>query len=147
MGHFALTDVLDQQHYGFGSASAGAQWVWRERRLNHSGSGWKTGSWRAAGPGIFQCEVHAQESGIAIDLTLNAGKPLVLQGDRGLSQKSAESGNASYYYSYTRLPTKGAIKIAEQTFIVQGASWLDREWSTSALGPDQVVPGLVRAAI
>lgn len=68
---------------------------------------------------------------------LNPGKPMVLQGDRGLSQKSAESGNASYYYSYTRLPTQGAIKLSEQTFAVHGASWLDREWSTSALGPDQ----------
>ncbi len=136
MGHFALTDVLDQQHYGFERFSrgavglAGAQAepfrVWLEN--------WELAS---SGPEVFPMRIHAQESGIAIDLTLNAGKPLVLQGDRGLSQKSAESGNASYYYSYTRLPTKGAIKIAEQTFIVQGASWLDREWSTSALGPDQ----------
>ncbi len=136
MGHFALTDVLDQQHYGFERFSrgavglAGAQAepfrVWLEN--------WELAS---SGSEVFPMRIHAQESGIAIDLTLNVGKPLVLQGDRGLSQKSAESGNASYYYSYTRLPTKGAIKIAEQTFIVQGASWLDREWSTSALGPDQ----------
>ncbi|HRY16134.1 MAG TPA: lipocalin family protein, partial [Candidatus Competibacteraceae bacterium] len=57
--------------------------------------------------------------------------------DRGLSQKSAEPGNASYYYSHTRLPTTGAIALNGQVFQVQGSSWLDREWSTSDLGPEQ----------
>jgi predicted secreted hydrolase len=54
-----------------------------------------------------------------------------------LSQKSAEPGNASYYYSHTRLPTRGTVDLNGQTFTVQGSSWLDREWSTSALGPEQ----------
>ena len=62
---------------------------------------------------------------------------MVLQGDRGLSQKNAEPGNASYYYSYTRLPTQGLVRVGDHSFAVSGASWLDREWSTSALGPDQ----------
>ena len=62
---------------------------------------------------------------------------MVLQGDQGLSQKSAEPGNASYYYSYTRLATQGTVQVGENTFQVTGTSWLDREWSTSALGPEQ----------
>ena len=41
------------------------------------------------------------------------------------------------YYSYTRLPTRGTIRLGAKTFEVSGASWLDREWSTSALGPEQ----------
>ena len=36
---------------------------------------------------------------------------MVLQGDRGLSQKGAEPGNASYYYSLTRMPTRGTIRV------------------------------------
>ncbi len=136
MGHFALADVANNRHYSFERFSrsavglAGAQAepfrVWLE-------------DWQLMGGGLdlFPLRIDAQENGIAIHLTLNPGKPMVLQGDRGLSQKSAESGNASYYYSYTRLPTQGAIKLSEQTFAVHGASWLDREWSTSALGPDQ----------
>ncbi|MCP5133621.1 MAG: hypothetical protein H6976_08445 [Gammaproteobacteria bacterium] len=54
-----------------------------------------------------------------------------------MSQKSADLGNASYYYSYTRLPTAGVMVLNGQAFQVAGASWLDREWSTSALGPEQ----------
>jgi predicted secreted hydrolase len=60
-----------------------------------------------------------------------------LQGAQGLSRKSAEPGNASYYYSYTRLKTRGTVAINGQDFAVEGDSWLDREWSTSALGEEQ----------
>ena len=136
MGHFALTDVGDHRHDHFerfsrGAAGlAGAQAepfrVWLE-------------NWQLTGsqPDVFPMHIHAQENGMVIDLTLNAGKPMVLQGDRGLSRKSAGPGNASYYYSYTRLPTEGTIAIDEKTFSVNGNSWLDREWSTSALGSEQ----------
>ena len=86
---------------------------------------------------LFPLRIQAEEQQIKIDLTLNAGKAMVLQGNQGLSQKSAEPGNASYYYSYTRLPTQGVVTIGDQSLTVSGASWLDREWSTSALGPDQ----------
>jgi predicted secreted hydrolase len=54
-----------------------------------------------------------------------------------LSQKSQEPGNASYYYSYPRLDTQGTIQIAGNTFSVSGTSWMDREWSTSALSDEQ----------
>ena len=94
----------------------------------------------ARSPRLEMCirdRVHARQDNVALDLTLRAAKSVVLQGDRGLSQKSAEPGNASYYYSYTRLPTQGTIQLGDRVFTVTGASWLDREWSTSALGPDQ----------
>ncbi|HXH03821.1 MAG TPA: carotenoid 1,2-hydratase, partial [Candidatus Competibacteraceae bacterium] len=87
--------------------------------------------------GLFPLRLRAAEGDIVLDLTLEAGKPLVLQGELGLSRKSAEPGNASYYYSYTRLPTRGVVTVGDQRFPVSGASWLDREWSTSALGPEQ----------
>ena len=136
MGHFALTDVAGNRHYHFERFSRGA--------LGLAGAHatpfrfWLE-DWTLTGAesDLFPLRLHAQEGDIALDLTLAAGKPVVLQGDQGLSQKSAEPGNASYYYSCTRLPTQGAVRVAGQTFTVSGASWLDREWSTSALGPDQ----------
>ncbi len=44
---------------------------------------------------------------MGIDFELRPLKPLVLEGVNGLSQKSSGAGNASYYYSYPRLETKG----------------------------------------
>ncbi len=53
-----------------------------------------------------------------------------------MSQKGPEVGNASYYYSLTRMPTQGTIHIADEIFQVSGTSWMDREWSTSVLGKE-----------
>jgi predicted secreted hydrolase len=69
---------------------------------------------------------------------LSAGKGPIPQGDDGLSRKSAEPGNASYYYSYPRLPAAGEIRIGRERVAVAGTAWMDREWSTSALADDQV---------
>ena len=90
---------------------------------------------------IFEKEgktiIEAEDSGISIQLSLSSEKQIVLQGDRGLSQKGAEPGNASYYYSQTRILSSGQIRIHSEAFTVSGYSWLDREWSTSALSKQQ----------
>ncbi len=57
---------------------------------------------------------------------------------RRLSRKGGEPGNASIYYSMTRQPLDGTMTVAGSTHEVAGLAWIDREWSTSALAPDQV---------
>jgi predicted secreted hydrolase len=80
--------------------------------------------------------LQAAEDQIALDLTVEEGKAPVLEGDRGLSQKSPEPGNASYYYSLTRLLTTGTITINGTAYQVSGTAWKDHEFSTSVLGKD-----------
>lgn len=135
MAHFALTDVDGERFWAFerysrdGAGLAGGQAepfrVWTE-------------SWEAAGDPSSGTRLRAADGDVAIDLVARSLKPPVLQGDAGLSQKSAEAGNASYYYSLTRMQTSGTITIANESFEVSGLSWKDREWSTSALGEGQV---------
>jgi predicted secreted hydrolase len=86
--------------------------------------------------GMFPLQLRAHADGFAIDLVLERGKPIVLQGEAGLSRKGAQPGNASYYYSLPRMPTRGTITLAGRRHTVAGTSWLDREWSTSVLAPD-----------
>jgi predicted secreted hydrolase len=137
MAHFALTDVEMNQHHGFERFSRGAAGlagassppyrVWLEDwRVEQQGDD----------PGVVRMEA-AQED-IAIDLQLVDRKGPILQGDRGYSQKGPDPGNASYYYSQTRLETSGTVQIADKAFQVDGWSWMDHEYSTSALGPNQV---------
>ena len=89
---------------------------------------------------IFNIKSSAEN--FAIDLKLIPEKPIVFHGRNGLSQKSNEIGNASYYYSLTRLKTIGKIykfdNRNKEIINVEGNSWFDREWSTSALSKDQV---------
>lgn len=135
--HFSLADVASGEFHAFerfsrGAAGlAGAQAapfrVWID--------GWNA---READAGMPQMRVQAAENDIAIDLTLTPTKPLVLQGKEGFSQKGPEPGNASYYYSFTRLATEGTVTVADGVVPVTGLSWMDREWSTSLLGPNQV---------
>lgn len=82
--------------------------------------------------------VRAADDEIALDLSLNPLKKPVLNGSAGLSRKSSSTDSASYYYSITRLQTDGTVSVAGENFAVSGLSWLDREWSTSALAANQV---------
>lgn len=75
---------------------------------------------------------------LSLDLILSDLKPPVLQGDRGYSRKGPEPGNASYYVSRTRIATTGTVTVGGKVYAVSGLSWMDQEWSTSALGADQV---------
>jgi predicted secreted hydrolase len=87
--------------------------------------------------GAFPWQVQVKDDAFELALTLEPQREPVLQGVDGLSQKSAAPGNASYYYSITRLATAGTITRGGNTMTAIGTSWLDREWSTSALGDDQ----------
>jgi predicted secreted hydrolase len=82
--------------------------------------------------------LRASGDDFELDLELRPLKEPVLNGERGLSRKSSTTDSASYYYSITRLGTEGQLSIAGEEHAVSGLSWLDREWSTSALAPDQV---------
>lgn len=69
-------------------------------------------------------------------LRLDADQPLVLQGDGGYSRKS-EREQASYYYSQPYFRVTGRITIDDKPAEVTGQAWLDREWSSQPLAPDQ----------
>ena len=69
-------------------------------------------------------------------LTLDADRPLVLQGDAGYSKKS-ERGQASYYYSQPFFKATGTLTIDDKPVDVTGQAWMDREWSSQPLASDQ----------
>ncbi len=138
MAHVALTDVEAQTHIALerfareNPGLAGAQIspfkVWLEN--------WSLRSADSRGE-FFPWTLEINDEAFSLDLRLEPLKSPVLQGDAGLSQKSPQAGNASYYYSLTRLPSSGTLQIGEASYTVSGESWLDREWSTSALAADQ----------
>ena len=140
MAHFAVTDEAGRRFYAFerfarGSVGlAGAQSdpfrVWLET--------WSLASADSAQDGTFPLRLQAAEGDVALDLVLDEGKPRVLQGNGGLSQKGPEPGNASYYFAHTRMPSTGTVVLGADTLRVSGLAWLDREWSTSALSQGQV---------
>ena len=85
----------------------------------------------------FQMAASDPTAGIGLKLSATPLKPLTYQGEKGLSRKSATPGNASHYYSFTRLQTTGQLELGGKKIPVKGLSWFDHEFSTSALGEDQ----------
>jgi len=69
-------------------------------------------------------------------LRLDADHALVLQGDAGYSRKS-EHEQASYYYSQPFFKAAGRLTIDDKPVEVTGLAWMDREWSSQPLAPDQ----------
>lgn len=135
MAHFTVSDIAGQRFYyderysrgaaGLAGAQAAPYRVW-------------LADWQAAAldDDARLTAISASADGFAVDLRLEQTAPPALQGQGGLSPKSAEAGNASYYYSLPRLLTSGTITVGGATFAVTGTTWQDHEFSTSALGAD-----------
>ena len=140
--HFALTDIDSKKFHYF------------ERRSRSGvGTGGITqeplkvwiGDWKMEG--LFAGEesdlkhsfdLRASGKGIDLELKLNALKPPVIQGQNGVSQKSEGRGQASHYYSLTRLETKGVLKMNGKPLSVKGLSWMDHEYGSNQMSKDQL---------
>jgi predicted secreted hydrolase len=143
MAHFAISDIDGQNYQAFerlsrGAADlAGAQgepfqvWIedWRVEQTDANPLG-------CANPCGYR--LTAAQGDIRLELRLKDLKGPVLQGDVGYSRKGSERGQASYYYSLPRLETSGTIEVDGQLYSVNGLSWMDHEFSTSALSRNQV---------
>ena len=136
MTHLALTDVAGRRFYmtdrmnrpGPGWAGAGVDGyrVWNED--------WSVTLGR---PGVHELRAASRDADFGIELDLAEDRAPVLHGDRGYSRKGASPGNASFYYSLTRMPTTGAVRLGGARIPVTGLSWMDHEFGTNFLEQDQ----------
>lgn len=128
MAHLALTDVAGKKYYhadrlnraGPDLAGATEQRVWNE-------------DWQCLTLPNGKFSLKGGDRDFSIELELESGRPAVIHGAEGISQKGVTPGNASHYYSLTRMPTGGIIRVGSETFEVSGESWMDHEFGTSFL--------------
>jgi predicted secreted hydrolase len=134
MAHFAISDLENQKFYSF-------------ERLARAGVGWAGAEtehyrvWNETWEARLDGETHvltADDTGFRLQLALVPEKSPVIHGENGVSQKGAAVGNASHYYSLTRLRTAGQITINNETFNVTGLSWMDHEFGTSFLEKEHI---------
>ncbi len=131
--HLAITDMTAGRHLfaerwtrgagGLAGARGAPFAVWLED--------WRVEAVRDDGGAV---RLVARDGPLLLDLELETRKPLARHGDRGLSPKSNEPGNASHYIGYTRLTARGRLAADGRAVPVSGEAWFDHEWSTSALG-------------
>ena len=139
MAHLALTDVdagrfHARERWARGRARPGRRHgrpgPGVARRLDGRGLGRRTGC---------RMRLRAGDGDLRIDLTLAAGKPPVLHGERGLSPEERRAGERvllllAHADARSGRGARGRAARSRST----GLAWMDREWSTSALGPELV---------
>lgn len=135
--HLAVTDVegaafrfsekLSRAAFGKAGADPGRMKVWIDRWVLEPVT-----------EDHHRLHLAAKDSGFGVDLTLTLTKPPVIHGREGISRKGAGTGQASHYYSLTRLETRGTIRVRGEPFEVTGTSWMDHEFGSGGLGEDQV---------
>jgi predicted secreted hydrolase len=130
LAHAALTDangkrfLYDERLSRAGPGVAGASFD--KRRI------WN-GNWSAQWSGDTQT-LEAITDRFRLHLTLQPETPPVIQGENGVSQKAEGKGRASHYVSFPLLRVSGTI----DSTAVTGRAWMDHEWFTEQLAPDQV---------
>ncbi len=80
--------------------------------------------------------MQALENGTGVDLVLTPLKDPVIHGEGGISRKGDDVGNASHYFSFTRMRTEGTVHVNGEAHAVEGISWMDREFSSNPMHPD-----------
>ena len=123
-GKFFHTERTNRAGPGIAGASESEGRIWN-------------GNWQVAWHGDEQT-LRAIDERFSFQLTFRSAKAPVIHGENGVSQKAAGAGRASHYISLTRLNTTGNLQLAGRTFEVAGATWMDHEFFTHQLAPDQV---------
>jgi predicted secreted hydrolase len=134
VAHFALSQITEGEFRFF-------------ERVNRAGPGiahaavdtldLKNESWTAVLDGEVM-RLRAYADGILLELDLVPTKAPIIHGNGGISQKADGVGQASHYYSMTRLETTGLVSIDGRAVGVSGQSWMDHEFGTNQLGPEQI---------
>jgi predicted secreted hydrolase len=121
---FSFRERAGRGALGLSGAEAGTLKVWID-------------AWQAEIKGDAH-HLTATDEGLGLELTLIPLKPPALHGQGGFSRKAAATRAGGYYYSLSRLATRGRLTVGERRLEVTGTSWMDHEFFTRALAPGQV---------
>lgn len=127
MAHFAVSDLANQRFYSaerFSRDALGLAGATTDR--------WWLGSWQVdALESGWQLDALADSMGVRLELVPD--RENILQGREGFSKKGPKPGQASRYYSFTRLNATGQLTVGDWSGSVSGLAWLDREWGSGQL--------------
>lgn len=133
--HFAVTD--EHNHTFYHTEHIGRSALDMAGALENRYRVW-IGDWSAELAADGQTHrLRATGPDYAITLDLLPLKPPVIHGRDGVSRKAEGEGRASHYYSMTRMETRGTLTLDGEALPVTGLSWMDHEFGTNQLTPEQ----------
>ena len=84
-------------------------------------------------PGLHHLSAKAADFSFTLDLVPR--KNPVVHGESGMSNKGEGPGEASCYYSISRLEAAGNVTVGGRERPVHGTAWMDHEFMNAPLGP------------
>ncbi len=145
MGHAAITDLEAGRHLFSEVLYRGVPLLAEYGEFPHERIAWSRGpagtedlwtlEWNGNG---FDVSASDDAQGFGFRLSTRPRKDVAFQGPNGFSRRGEEASAASHYYSFTRLETEGEIVMDDARYQVVGESWMDKEFSSSQLGSEQV---------
>ena len=81
--------------------------------------------------------ISANSKDFSLHLLLEPQKQPIIHGLNGVSQKGSKLGQASHYYSYSRLKATGLIFNGSSPERVSGLAWMDHEFGSNQLDAKQ----------
>ncbi len=127
--HFAVTDHRTQRfRYEHRKSSNGPLDLPASASAAHYHL--RLGDWSVREAGGSHHVRAALDSDIVMEASFTPVKPVVLNGENGVSFK--DEGEASRYFSYTRMAAEGDILIDGKVEHFTGLAWMDREFGTWA---------------
>ena len=132
MAHSAISNLAAKQHLQAEIVSRGA--------LNMAGAN-QIGDTTAIFLNNWSAHIapdrhllKVQSAGFSFEMTLRPEKPPVMHGIAGYSRRGSSANQASCYYSFSRLHTRGTLSIGDKTVEVKGSAWMDHEYGTDIVG-------------
>ncbi len=86
---------------------------------------------------LLPAQLSYGEHAWQVNLNLSNEQQFFRQGENGFSQKHSRLDIASYYYSQPFIEVSGEVFWQGKWQNVTGKAWLDREWGSQMLAPDQ----------
>lgn len=133
LGHFSWIDLNGETHRSFQMLSRELSGV--AFADTHSPGSIRLRTARLTPGNPWQLTINQGQT--KLQLRLKPTRPPLFQGPDGYSRKGSEPGQASQYYSFTRMKTEGRRVTASGTQVLHGITWFDQEFGSSQLSDRQ----------
>lgn len=131
--HAAISDISSNEFLHSEKMSRAALQLAGAREREGRFEVFVDGSEATIAPGLHHLSAKAADFSFALDLVPR--KNPVVHGEPGLSSKGDGPGEASCYYSISRLEAAGSVTVGGRERPVQGTAWMDHQFMSAPSGP------------
>jgi len=129
LAHFAITDE-SRDSFRYGHRKSGRGVFDLPARAETDRYYLRIGDWFIKESGDLHILHATLDNDVVFEVRLKSLKPPCLNGHEGIGVSFKDVGEASRYFSFTRMQAAGRITWYGKTETIHGSAWMDREFGT-----------------